>query len=97
MSKPQRRHRAYELPSTNSQVRRKTDASDCGCHYTEAVVVFDNGTAFSIDEVGIDEASELVSCDAAKLCATEMLGRRITNIVICESIPTLVVLANREA
>jgi hypothetical protein len=60
-------------------------------------VVFNNGTAFSIDEAGIDEASELVSCEAAELCATEMLGQRITNIVICESIPTLVVLANREA
>lgn len=92
------------IGQTICEVRCKTEVSNSGFNYSEAVVVLDNGIAFSVNEAGVDEKSDLLSCDIPEKCSAEvfarieeMLGRRITNIVIAESIPTLVVLADRDA
>ena len=92
------------IGKTISRLECKTEVSDSGFNYSEAIVVLDSGIAFAVNEAGVDEESDLLSCDIPKKCVDEvfarikcMLGRRITNIVIAESIPTLVVLSDRDA
>lgn len=85
-------------------IRCKSEILPDGFRYVEAVLILENGLAFPVNEVGVDEPSELSSCDAPGECSHEvsthvadMIGRTITNVVVADSIPTLVVLSDRRA
>lgn len=77
---------------------RRQGSAD-GFEYVEAIVELEDGTAFCVNESGVDDLSPLLrfagsteNLEVASKGFEKVLGQTITHVAISEAMPTLVVL-----
>lgn len=88
------------------EIKCKVELLEDGFNYAEAVVILDNGVAFSVDSKGVDGPTELTACielrdyEQSSILVPQVdriVGRVITNVVVTNCIPTLVVIVGQNA